>query len=483
VINSAAVKSREAVAARDALPERGPAWWSVGELAALRDRPRLRRIGVAWALAILASIAAGVANVRLGWNGIELAIAGLPFEVTIYPPFVIAVLLSLWLGPGWGAVPIYLANFASAVASGLPAPVAALFALAGVIETLMLWGSLVALRVDPDLRALRDVVWYLAAGLVAAVAGSLAAIVWNASHGLTPEAGLRIWRGWIVGDLLQLAIVVLPILLLAGPRVRAWCDRQFVPPPRRDFSYTHAVGLLVVTFLALGLVVFFGVQRALESIEAALPGIGDGRLLMPRLREIVLVMALLSVALIVATGMFSTALARLGERQRREALRDSLTGCFNRRAFDRSFEVESERSRRLGLGLGVLFLDLDRFKALNDDHGHAAGDLLLERFARRVEASLRETDLLFRWGGEEFVVLMPHTSASEVGKVAERVRGAVAAAPLAAIAGIPDLGTTVSIGATATVRFPADPRELVHIADEACYEAKRMGRDRVIFAG
>jgi len=471
------------VSAPDALPERGPAWWSVGELAALRGRPRLRRIAGVWGLAIVASVVAGVANVQLGWNGIELAIAGLPFEVTIYPPFVLAVLLSLWLGPAWGAVPIYLANFASAVASGLPVPVAALFALAGVIETLMLWGSLVALRVDPDLRAVRDVAWYLAAGLVAAVAGSLAAIVWNASHGLTPEAGQRIWRGWVVGDFLQLALVVLPVLLLAGPRVRAWCDRQFVPPPRRDFSYTHAVGLLVVTFLALGLVVFFGVQRALQSIESALGGIGDGRVLMPRLREIVLVMALLSGALIVATGMFSTALARLGERQRREALRDSLTGCFNRRAFERSFRVESERSRRLGLGVGILFLDLDRFKALNDDHGHAAGDLLLERFARRVEENLRETDLLFRWGGEEFVVLMPHTSAPEVGEVAERVRAAVAAAPLASLVGIGEIGTTISVGATATVRFPGDPREIVHVADEACYEAKRLGRDRVVLAG
>jgi diguanylate cyclase (GGDEF)-like protein len=194
-------------------------------------------------------------------------------------------------------------------------------------------------------------------------------------------------------------------------------------------------------------------------------------------------MALLSAALMVATGMFSTALARLGERQRSEARRDSLTGCLNRRAFAQRFGIEAERSRRLGMGVGILFLDIDRFKSLNDAHGHAAGDLVLRRLAERIERSLRETDLLFRWGGEEFVVLMPHTSASEVGEVGERVRAAVAGAPLVSIVGSAELTATVSIGAAAATRSPFDSGELLQAADEACYSAKRMGRDRVIVAG
>jgi diguanylate cyclase (GGDEF)-like protein len=466
-----------------ALPRRGPGWWPFGELRSLGENHRLRAVAAAWLGATVASIAAGVANVVQDWNALELSIAGLPFDVTIYPPFVVSVLLALWLGPTWGAVPIYLANLASALTSGIPFTLAALFALAGAIETLMLWGSLVALRVDPDLRSWRDAAWFVGAGLVAAVSGSLAAILWNASHALDPAEGQRIWRGWVLGDLCQLVVVVLPLLRLAGPRARARIDRQFVNPPRHDFSYTHAVGLIVAAFAVLGLVVFLGVHQALESIEVALDArTTDGALLLPRLREIILVMALLSTALIVATGMFSTALARLGERQRREALRDSLTGCLNRRAFAQSFQVESERSRRLGLGVGVLFLDLDRFKSLNDAHGHAAGDLVLERLARRVEGALRETDLLFRWGGEEFVVLMPHTSTGEVGEVAERVRRAVAEEPLVVLGGAGSLATTVSIGAASVDRQPWDERALVHAADAACYEAKRLGRDRVVVA-
>lgn len=466
------------------LDRRGPGWWSLRELARAGKDGRTRSVAIVWVLTILVSIASGILNVRLGWNGVELAIAGIPFDVTIYPAFVLSVLVALWLGPAWAAVPIYLANFASAVTAGLGVPMAALFALAGVVETLMLWGSLVALRVDPDLRRLRDVAWFLGAGLVAAVTGSLAAILWNSVQGLDPDVGQRIWRGWVLGDLLQLVVVVVPVLRFAGPRLRGRLDRQFLVPPLHDFSYLHGVGLVVVGFAILGLVVFLGVHQALESIEIALDArTADGDLLLPRLREIVLAMALLSTALIVATGMFSTALARLGERQRAEAVRDTLTGCFNRRGFAQAFAIEAERSRRLGLGLGVLFLDLDRFKRLNDEHGHDVGDLVLRSVARRLEHAMRETDLLFRWGGEEFVILMPHSSGEEIERVAERVRQAVAGSPAARTDADGAIALTVSIGATTAQRGPFDPEELVRRADEACYEAKELGRDRVVVAG
>ncbi len=436
-----------------------------------------------WLAAVLISIFFGYLNVAMGWNGIEISLFGIPFGVTLYPPFVLSVLLALWLGPTWGAIPIYLANLVSALASGMSFPMSGLFAVAGAVETLMLWGALVALRVDPSLRRNRDVAWFVAAGMVAAVTGSLAAILWNTSHGLDPAMGQRIWRGWVIGDLLQLVVVALPLLRIVGPAAHAWIDRQFVNPPSREFNANHGVGLAVSAFAILGLVVFLGVHQALGSIELALDArTATGELLLPKLREIILAMGLLSIALILATGIFSTALARLGERQRREALLDGLTGCYNRRAFAASFQREAERSRRLGLGLGLLFLDLDRFKDLNDRHGHEAGDLALARAARRIESALRETDLLFRWGGEEFVVLMAHTAPEEIGEIAERVRQALEREPLAALPAGQTLTLTVSVGAVATAKLPCDPVELVRRADEACYEAKRLGRDRTVVA-
>lgn len=455
---------------------RSPAWWSLGELRHAARSPGVRRVAALWLLALAVSVATAAANVVFDWNALRFELFGLTVDVTLYPPFLLSVLLVLWLGPAWGGLAIYLANLTSALVSGMSPATSALFAVAGVIETLILWGSLVLLRVDPDLRRLRDIAWFTGAGLVAAVTGSLAAILWNTTHALDPVAGQRVWRGWVVGDLGQILLLA-PLLFLLGRPIRGWLDRQLVSAPRREFSYVHGVGLIVSAFAVLGLVVFLGVHQALSSIEATLATSGAGSHLLPRLREIVLVMGLLSTALIIATGMFSTALARMGERERRDAQMDSLTGCYNRRAFRLLHAREAERSRRLGLGLGQLFLDLDRFKAVNDRHGHATGDAVLVEVARRVEGAVRQTDLVFRWGGEEFVVVLPHTEPDEVLAVAERVRTAVAAPPLSV--GATAVSLTTSVGAAWTDRFPVDGEALVRRADAACYRAKAEGGDRV----
>ncbi len=464
------------------LPRRGPGWWPISQLLGARDNPRTRRLLVLWLLACVLCVAGGIANVAWDWNGIEVRAFGVSFGLTIFPPFLLSVLLALWLGPTWGGVAIYLANLASALASGMSFPMAALFALSGAIETLMLWGCMATLRADPDLRHGRDLAWFIAASLVAAATASLAAILWNSSHNLDPSAGQRVWLGWVVGDLAQMLFLVAPLLHFAGPRARAWLDRQFVAPPTYDFSYTHGVGLAIAGFAILGAVVFLGVDQALSSIKIALDTrTASGELLLPRLREIILVMGLLSTALIVATGMFSTALARMGERQRREAQLDSLTGCGNRRSFDEVFHKEAERSRRLGRGIAALFLDLDHFKSINDRHGHGVGDVVLQHAARRIELALRESDLLFRWGGEEFVVLLPHTSPAEAAALAERIRESLAASPLLPSAEPEAL--TASIGAAAAAQLPVTAAALLARADAACYEAKRQGRNRVVVDG
>ena len=135
---------------------------------------------------------------------------------------------------------------------------------------------------------------------------------------------------------------------------------------------------------------------------------------------------MLVAALTVATGVFSNVLARMGERQRRLSRRESLTGCFNRRAFYELFPRESERARRLGQGLSLVFLDIDHFKSINDRFGHETGDRVLQQLASRLRFIIRETDLLFRWGGEEFVILLAHTGPTEAQALAERIRAAVA---------------------------------------------------------
>ncbi|MBK5255231.1 MAG: sensor domain-containing diguanylate cyclase [Vicinamibacteria bacterium] len=465
------------------VPGYGPVWWSLGELRSISRDRRLVGVLVLWLLSIVASIVTGALNVTRGWTGLPFTIASIEFAATVYPPFIISVLLALWLGPVWGAVPIYLANVASGLASGLSLPMSAIFAFGGVTETLVLWGSLVVLRVDPDIRRLRDLFWSTAAALVASVTGSLAAILWNASHGLDPLSAQRVWRGWVIGDFMQILFVVLPVLHFAGPGIRAWFDRRFVAPPQREFSYTHGVGLIVVAFALLGLVVFLGVHQALGSIELAIDTrTVDGDLLIPKLREIILMMALLSTALTAATGMFSTALARMGERQRSEARRDTLTGCLNRRTFSDILHHEGDRGRRLGVGLGVLFVDLDHFKGVNDRLGHAVGDQVLVAVVGRMEGALRSTDLLFRWGGEEFVILMPHTKPAEIDLVAERLRAAVADSPLLPDVVAGGVRSTVSVGVATADSQTGDHSGVLDRADKACLRAKSEGRNRVVMA-
>lgn len=156
---------------------------------------------------------------------------------------------------------------------------------------------------------------------------------------------------------------------------------------------------------------------------------------------------------------------------------DELTGLANRRAFVDAASHEIQRAMRYGAPLALVITDLDYFKSINDNYGHHVGDVVLRNFANILTASIREVDLAGRWGGEEFVVLMPDTSLEEAVQAAERMRLAVAGAP--AQAGQHRFGYTASFGVAA---FSADIPTLDALlsrADAALYRAKDSGRNRV----
>ncbi len=162
---------------------------------------------------------------------------------------------------------------------------------------------------------------------------------------------------------------------------------------------------------------------------------------------------------------------------------DELTGLANRRAFERAIKREIERARRTGAHVGVGLMDVDFFKSLNDRFGHPAGDRILAQVAHRLAQAFRETDLVCRWGGEEFAVLLlglADGSAAEALAVLERARHAVGSRPLALGPGLPSPMVAVSGGVAVFPADGADGEELVRKADAALYEAKRTGRDRVV---
>lgn len=155
---------------------------------------------------------------------------------------------------------------------------------------------------------------------------------------------------------------------------------------------------------------------------------------------------------------------------------DDLTGLFNRRACEQHLWREWQRVQRSGAALSVLMIDVDHFKAVNDQHGHAVGDQVLQQLARQIQGSAREIDVVARLGGEEFAVLLPDTGASSAAGVAERIRQQVMAAQ-----GMPVAGVTVSIG-VATLQAEETHGSLQHRADQALYMAKTRGRNRVVSA-
>ncbi|WP_456237871.1 GGDEF domain-containing protein [Mangrovicoccus ximenensis] len=171
-------------------------------------------------------------------------------------------------------------------------------------------------------------------------------------------------------------------------------------------------------------------------------------------------------------------------------MRDPLTGLYNRRYAMPHLDRIAGRAAQTGRGFAVMMLDLDRFKAVNDTHGHAAGDRVLMETAARLSDNIRKHDLLARIGGEEFLIAMPDTDPDRVRLAAARLRRVIADHPMAA--GPALLPVTVSIGiafadipalreAVAADQLTASVKRLLERADKALYSAKAQGRNTVNF--
>ena len=157
----------------------------------------------------------------------------------------------------------------------------------------------------------------------------------------------------------------------------------------------------------------------------------------------------------------------------RLATTDPLTLLFNRRKFDELLEYEMERDRRYRSGLSILFCDIDNFKRINDKYGHDVGDSILSTFASKVKNSVRKSDIVARWGGEEFVLLIPNTTAEIARTIAEKIRKMIENTDF------PIVGkATASFGVTHSLG--EDNRDtVIKRADESLYRAKEKGRNRV----
>lgn len=234
-------------------------------------------------------------------------------------------------------------------------------------------------------------------------------------------------------------------------------DTRFV---RRDGSRTPIISLLSVPLLSRGDRV--GVITVTASRPAVFSG-EDAEIL----------------AFIAAT----IALDLENVRLHRVAVTDALTGAYNREFLQQQLPIEIDGARSLKSGLSVAMVDVDHFKSINDRFGHSVGDIVLTEVARRLRSATRGGDLLIRFGGEEFLVVLPRADASSGLEVGERMRGRVEESPIVIVNGDErlELSVNVSVG-VATLRTQdasESSTDLIKRADEALYAAKAGGRNRV----
>jgi diguanylate cyclase (GGDEF)-like protein len=173
--------------------------------------------------------------------------------------------------------------------------------------------------------------------------------------------------------------------------------------------------------------------------------------------------------------------ARLYKTVQELAITDSLTGLYTRRYATERLKEECARSLAHGAPLSFLMIDVDNFKRCNDTFGHLVGDIVLVEIARRIRESIRELDLLARFGGEEFMVFAPNTSKEGALAVAERIRESMTRSEICAYD--EKLIVTVSIGLAGCPGDALTPEDLLRKADQALYQAKKTGKDRVVVSG
>ncbi|HDZ55458.1 MAG TPA: GGDEF domain-containing protein [Pseudomonas xinjiangensis] len=307
--------------------------------------------------------------------------------------------------------------------------------------------------------------------------------------GITPYAFFRLLEGnWVVG--LVDTVLVTSTALAVG---YAWKTGETVRPGQL-LAFIYSIGTILVSiklgvnglfwFYTLILFNFFVVSPA-QSITATLTALFVlciyGLMYPGELFESHYQLTSFTVTCLIAS-FFAFVFASRGRHQRRQlselARIDPLTGTGNRRTMDDELDLAFADHFRYGVSYGLLVLDLDHFKAVNDRYGHKAGDAVLIDFVRVVNSACRQSDRLFRLGGEEFVLLMPRVDAHGLGQAAEHITQTVAQRLHS-----PGGAVTVSIGGCLLTTAYDSCDSWLQTADEALYEAKRRGRNMSVISG
>lgn len=450
-----------------------------------------------WLLSVVLCILLGLATVTWQWSGLPLSFGGVDIYITVYPPLLICLWWTLSFGWWWGAIPAYLATLTLALYAGMPLAWALLFAAANPLGFAVLVLGYRAVAVSRKLRTLESLLVYIPLSFVASVFGSAGALVWCYTNRIDTTAALAIWQGWWLGAFLQSVLLVGPLLYASQPAITRWQQNnpaylnQDVPQQRRRVLLLIAVmlaGVLAYGFVTIGL----GSSRIGQAIEG-----GDAAAIVQAaeiLRAtgwvfywifvlIILFLAFFGYRLFMRWQALSSELIHKLEQANAElavmARTDALTGLNNRRVSESFIQEQWKRALR-GEPSGLLMIDIDHFKAINDQYGHDAGDAVIRALAEQLRRQLRGIDNAGRWGGEEFVVILPNTDEDGLRTLAERLREQVGRSPVAY--GKHEMAYSISIGASLMAADDRSPEAALKRADQALYAAKQQGRNRIVLA-
>lgn len=443
-----------------------------------------------WLLSVIASVIWGLIVVTQGWSGMPVPFGGVEVFITTYPPFLICLWWTISFGWVWGAIPAYLATFILAVYSGMPLAWALLFGFANPLGFAAVAIGYRAIGVTRDLHTIPSFTFYVLITFVGAIFSSSGALIWSYTNQVDTLGVLPIWQGWWLGGFLQSVLIVGPLLYFIHPLMARWQQqRTQLRVDEPEHQGRQVLKLVLVMVAGVLLYGFMTIKLGVERLSSTLDGLPDPVVVdaVDVMTSTVWIFFCVFALIFLSVGAFNyrlftrweTMTTGLVSELSRLAQTDYLTALYNRRAMTEVLEKQFSRVQRYDEAAALMMVDIDHFKAINDAYGHTVGDEVIRHFADLIRQSVRAGDVAARWGGEEFLILLPHVDQAGAGALAERLCQQVQEQP--AISGGEPIRYTVSVGVAYLARERRKTLdEWIRCSDQALYSAKQQGRNQVV---
>lgn len=443
----------------------------------------------AWIIGLIACITLGVMSVSYEWYSLPVTWGGVDMSLTIYPPIVICMLWTLLFGYWWGAIPAYLSTLILSLTFGMDWDWAMLFAFSNPIGLAVFAIIYRAVTVQLSMRESGAILFFVLIAFFSSILASTGSFIWSYYYKLNSYDMYAIWQAWWVGGFLQKSLLVAPLLYVMVPIVEKWKNGKSWAPNVPPMNRKRVALLSAVVILAIGFFLSVIYQLNQNLYEAALLS-GSYESLKDAFdiknKSVFAVYWIMAITLVIVVTLgykfFNLWLQTLDKAKlyaEEQARTDFLTGLYNRRAFFEHAHIIEAQARRFDHLYSIALIDIDHFKNINDTHGHNIGDIALKQVAQIIQNNVRDVDISARFGGEEFIILLPETSTDQAARLSDRILHAIRTTQIKVHENT-ILNLTVSIGIATNKNHKQDLETIVQQADQSLYHAKETGRNKRI---